>query len=379
MEEGMRRIRAGIIGIGNISGIYLENLTTVFSGLVDLAGCADMVPDRAKEAADQWNLEKFYETPEQLLADDSLDLVVNLTNPDAHYAVCAAAIDAGKHVYVEKPLSTEVDDARRLLESAKAQGVRLGGAPDTFLGGGIQTCRKLIDDGWIGRPIGATAFMMCHGHEDWHPSPEFFYKPGAGPLFDMGPYYLTALVNLIGPVRRVSGATQTTFAERTITSEPLRGTTISVETPTHLAGILEFEAGAIGTLVTSFDVWAANVPHIEIYGTEGSLSVPDPNWFHGPVSLRRAGDDRWHEIPLSHGYSENRRGLGVADMCEAILNDRPHRASGELTIHVLEIMHGIVAAAGTGSRYEPEHTGLRPAAFPTAFPATIVVDGTVKQ
>lgn len=369
----MRRIKAGIIGIGNISGIYLDNLTTVFTGSVDLAGCADMVPERSKEAAECWKLAKHYGTPEELLADETIELVINLTNPSSHYAVCAAAIEAGKHVYVEKPLSTEVSDAKRLLDMANAKGVRVGGAPDTFLGAGIQTCRKLIDDGWIGRPVGATAFMMCHGHEDWHPSPEFFYKPGAGPLFDMGPYYLTALVNLIGPVRRVSGATQTTFPERTITSEPLRGKTIAVETPTHLAGILEFEAGAIGTLVTSFDVWAANVPHIEIYGTEGSISVPDPNWFQGPVSLRRAKDDRWYEVPLSHGYSENRRGLGVADMCDGIVNEQPHRASGELTIHVLEIMHGIVTAAGKGTRYELEHGGVRPA----AFPVTNFVDGSL--
>ena len=363
----MKQLKAGIIGVGNISGIYLKNLTSVFSNYIDLVGCADILTDRAPNAAKEWGLRKSYASPRQLLEDDEIDIVINLTIPNAHYEVCAAAVEAGKHVYVEKPLCIDLDEARRLLELAEKKGVRVGGAPDTFLGGGIQTCRKLIDDGWIGKPIAATAFMVGHGHESWHPAPEFYYKLGGGPMFDMGPYYLTALVNLIGPVQRVSGATQITFPQRTITSQPLYGTVIDVDVPTHVVGTLEFADGAIGTIITSFDVWAANLPRIEIYGTEGSLSVPDPNTFGGPIAMRRPGDDSWREIPFSHGYRENSRGLGVAEMADAILNDRPHRASGALTGHVLEVMHGIHIAAKSGSRYELKQAGTRPEPLPRNF------------
>ena len=363
----MSQLKAGIIGVGNISGIYLKNLTSVFSRYVDLVGCSDILTDRAPNAAKEWGLHKIYASPEQLLADDDIDIVVNLTIPNAHYEVCAAAVEAGKHVYVEKPLCIDLDEARRLLELAEKKGVRVGGAPDTFLGGGIQTCRKLIDDGWIGKPIAATAFMVGHGHESWHPAPEFYYKLGGGPMFDMGPYYLTALVNLIGPIQRVGGATRITFPQRTITSQPLYGTVIDVDVPTHVVGTLEFAGGAIGTIITSFDIWASNLPRIEIYGTEGSLSVPDPNTFGGPIAMRRPGDDSWHEIPFSHAYRENSRGLGVAEMADAIMNDRPHRASGELTGHVLEVMHGIHIAAESGSRYDLKLQGVRPEPLPRDF------------
>ena len=363
----MTRLKAGIIGVGNISGIYLKNLTTTFANRIDLVGCADVIPERAAKAGEEWKLRKTYATPAELLADDEIDIVVNLTIPIAHYDVCAAAVEAGKHVYVEKPLCIGLDESKRLLEAAAKKGVRVGGAPDTFLGAGIQTCRKLIDDGWIGRPVAASAFMTNHGHESWHPAPEFYYKRGGGPMFDMGPYYLSALVNLVGPVAEVGGATRVTFKERTITSEPLRGTTIDVEVPTHVVGTLEFVGGAVGTIITSFDVWAANLPRVEIYGTEGSISVPDPNTFGGPVLIRRAGDDRWHEIPLTHGYAENSRGLGVAELADALVNDREHRASGELTGHVLEIMHGVHIAAERGTRYKMTGAGVRPEALPRQF------------
>jgi len=363
----VKRLTAGIVGVGNISGIYLKNLTGKFADRVDLIGCADMIPERAAKAGEEWNLRKSYATPEELFNDDEVDIVVNLTIPNAHYEVCAAAVEAGKHVYVEKPLCIGLDEAKRLLEAADKKGVRVGGAPDTFLGAGIQTCRKLIKDGWIGTPIAATAFMMNHGHESWHPAPEFYYKRGGGPMFDMGPYYLTALVNLIGPVAEVSGSTRVTFKERTITSEPLRGTTIEVEVPTHVVGTLEFAGGAVGTVITSFDIWAANLPRIEIYGTEGSLSVPDPNTFGGPVMVKGAGDEKWHEMPLTHGHSENSRGLGVADLADAVVGSRPHRASGELTGHVLEIMHGIHISADSGKRYKMTQAGVRPEPLPRKF------------
>lgn len=363
----MARMKAGIIGVGNISTIYLTNLTGVFSDRVELLGCADIAPERAEKAAEEWSLPRRYGSPQELLADDDIDIVINLTIPMAHYEVCAAAVDAGKHVYVEKPLCIELDEAARLTELAEKRGVRVGGAPDTFLGAGIQTCRKLIEDGVIGRPIAATAFMTNHGHESWHPAPEFYYKKGGGPMFDMGPYYLTALVNLVGPVEGVTGATRITFPERLITSEPLNGTKITVDVPTHVAGTLEFAGGAVGTIITSFDVWGAHLPRIEIYGSEGSLGVPDPNAFGGPVLVKRHDDDEWREVDLTHRYAENSRGLGVAEMAQAIAEGRPHRASGTLTGHVLEVMHGIHIAADTGSRYETKRPGVRPEPLPADF------------
>jgi predicted dehydrogenase len=306
-------------------------------------------------------------TVEELLADPEIEIVVNLTIPQAHYEVALAAVQAGKSVHSEKPLTVKRAEGKALLEAAEAKGVRVGGAPDTFLGGGIQTCRKLIDDGWIGQPIAATAFMLCHGHESWHPAPEFYYKVGGGPMFDMGPYYLTALVNLMGPVQAVSGSTRVTFPKRTITSQPLYGKVVDVEVPTHVVGVLDFASGAVGTIVTSFDVWSADVPRIEIYGTEGSLSVPDPNTFGGPVRVRRMGAKDWSEIPLTHGYAENSRGIGVADMAYALRSGRPHRASGALAYHVLDIMHAIHDAADAGRRVTLDSTCERPAALPVGL------------
>ncbi|MDR1030474.1 MAG: Gfo/Idh/MocA family oxidoreductase, partial [Treponema sp.] len=260
----------------------------------------------------------------------------------------------------EKPLCVSREEALTLLSSAQEQQVRVGCAPDTFLGAGIQTCRKLIDEGWIGRPLSAVAFMMHHGHEHWHPNPGFYYKPGAGPLFDMGPYYLTALVNLLGPITRVSGSAQQGFKTRTITSEPLNGQLITVEVPTHIAGVLDFACGAVGTIITSFDVYAHSLPYLEIYGTEGSLKVPDPNTFGGPVLVRRGNAEEWSEIPLLKDFPENSRGLGVTDMAEAIVEGRPHRASGELAYHVLEVMHGLQDASASGRYYQVQRLCSQP-------------------
>jgi predicted dehydrogenase len=244
--------------------------------------------------------------------------------------------------------------------------VRVGCAPDTFLGGGIQTCRKLIDDGWIGAPVAAVAFMMSHGWESWHPDPEFYYELGGGPMLDMGPYYLTALVSLLGPIVRVTGSARISFPERTIGSGPKQGQKIAVETPTHVAGVLDFGGGAVATIITSFDVWAANLPRIEIYGSAGSLSVPDPNTFGGPVRIRLAGEGEWRDVPLTHGFTENSRGLGVADMAHAIRAGRPHCASGELAYHVLDVMAAFEEASAAG-RHVPITSGPpRVAALPAS-------------
>ena len=292
----VNKVKIGIIGCGNISDIYLKNCTQVFDNL-EVVACADLIHERAQAKAEQYNLAKACSV-EELLRDPEIEIVVNLTTPDAHAEVCLAALKAGKNVYVEKPLAITREDGKKILELAKEKGLLVGGAPDTFLGAGIQTCRKLIDDGWIGEPIGATAFMVNHGHESWHPDPEFYYKVGGGPMFDMGPYYLTALIALMGPVKRVTGSARITFPERVITSEPKYGTKITVDVPTHVAGIMDFESGAIGTILTSFDVWDSQLPRIEVYGTTGSMIVPDPNTFGGPVYIKRAGDQIDRDAPV---------------------------------------------------------------------------------
>lgn len=352
----------GIIGCGAISGIYLQNLTRRFRN-TRVVACADLVAERATKAAAEHGVAKAC-TVEELLRDPAVQIVLNLTIPRAHASVSLAALAAGKHVYLEKPLAVTRADGARVLKAARKAALRLGGAPDTFLGAGIQTCRKLIDDGAIGRPIGATAFMTCHGHESWHPAPEFYYQPGGGPMLDMGPYYLTALVALLGPVARVAGSARTTFPERTITSDPKRIRTVAVEVPTHVAGILDFASGAMGMILTTFDVWGARLPRIEIYGTEGSLSVPDPNGFGGTVEVLRQREKEWRAVPLAFAYAENARGVGVADMADAIEKGRPHRASGELMYHVLDVMEGIHDASSAGRSYAVKSTCERPAPLP---------------
>lgn len=357
----VEKIKVGIIGCGNISGIYFKNLTQTFQ-ITEVVACADLVLERAVEKAKEFNIPKACSV-EELLADPEIKIVVNLTIPAAHTEVNLAALNAGKHVHCEKPLATTREDGKKVIELARKKGLLVGCAPDTFLGGGLQTCRKLIDDGWIGTPVAATAFMTCHGHESWHPSPEFYYQVGGGPMFDMGPYYLTALVSLLGPAKRVTGSARITFPQRTITSQPKYGKVVDVEVPTHVAGVLDFESGAVATIITSFDIWSANLPCIEIYGSEGSLVVPDPNGFGGPVKFRMHGQNEWKEIPLVFGYDENSRGVGVADMAHAIVTGGKHRANGDVAYHVLDIMQGVHDAAKEGRHYELNSACERPAAF----------------
>ncbi|MEA2514869.1 MAG: hypothetical protein QOJ59_4358 [Thermomicrobiales bacterium] len=350
-------VRVGLVGCGYISAIYLENARRF--PMLDVVACADVVPERAATRAAEHGVPRACSLDE-LLANSEIELVLNLTIPAAHAEIALGAVAAGKSVYNEKPLTIELEDGRRLLDLAAAKGVRVGSAPDTFLGGGLQTCRMLIDEGAIGEPVAATASMLCHGHEHWHPDPAFYYQPGGGPLFDMGPYYLTALVSLLGPIRRVTGSARASFEQRTISSEPRAGETIEVKIPTHTAAVLDFATGAIATFVTSFDVWARE-NRIEIYGSEGTLAVPDPNNFGGPVRLRRAGSPEWEDIPLTHDYTDNSRGLGLADMAEGLRDGRPHRASGELALHVLETMHAIHDASRDGRHVELESALERPA------------------
>jgi predicted dehydrogenase len=253
------------------------------------------------------------------------------------------------------------EEGKQILETAKKNNLLVGSAPDTFLGAGIQTAINLIEQGEIGTPIGASAFMICRGHEHWHPDPAFYYDLGGGPMFDMGPYYLTALVALLGPIKRISGSTRISYHERTVLSTPKAGTKIEVSTPTHISGVIDFDSGVIGSITTSFDAFGGtSLPPIEIYGSEGTLLVPDPNTFGGPVKIRKRDEEEFKEVPLAYGYSQNNRGLGVADMAKAILEGEKYRANSELAYHVLEAMHGFHDSSDSGKHYIMESTCERP-------------------
>lgn len=359
----MDRMKVGIIGCGKISSIYMENCKKF--GVLELAACADLDLNRAREQAEKYGIPRAC-TTDELLGDPDIDIVINLTIPAVHAEVSIKALEAGKHVYVEKPLTATLEEGRLVLDKAKKLGLLVGSAPETFLGAGIQTALQLIEDGVIGRPVSATAFMMSRGHEFWHPDPEFYYAQGGGPMFDMGPYYLTALIQLLGPIRSIAGMTGKAMEERVITSEKKYGKAIPVDIPTHVAGTLRFENGAIATLITSFDIFGgSSLPPIEIHGTEGTILVPDPNTFGGPVKYRKIGEAEWSEQPLLPGYSENSRGIGPADMAYALINKRPHRASGELAYHVLEAMWAFHESSDSGHYYEMTSRCHRPAALPS--------------
>lgn len=348
-------LRVGIVGAGNISGQYVRNLSRLDD--VVLTRIADIDASRAIAAAAQADVPAC--TPDELLEASDVDIVLNLTIPLAHAEVALAAIAAGKHVYGEKPLAADTSAARKVLEAAAAKGVVVGCAPDTVLGTGVQTARASLDAGDIGAPVAATAFMTTPGHERWHPNPEFYYEPGGGPLLDMGPYYLTALVTLLGPVRRVVGMSAAPRAARVIGSGPRVGTTFPVRVATHVTGVLEHVGGALSTLMMSFDIWGAQLPRIEVYGTEGSLSVPDPNNFDGTVQVFR---DEWVDLPVLAGHPDAGRGIGVADMARSIVDGTPLRASGDLAFHVLDVMECLLRAAETGTSVQIGSTCERPAA-----------------
>lgn len=336
----MESVRIGLIGCGNISAAYLRAATTF--EFLQFVGCADRHPAAAEKTAALFGVPAM--TVDALLARDDIEAILNLTVPAAHSEVNLAALAAGKHVYCEKPFGLDVAEGEQVLAAAAAAGLRVGCAPDTFLGGGQQTVRSLVDEGAVGKPVSATAFMMECGPESWHPNPAFFYQRGGGPLFDMGPYYLTALVQTLGPVKRVAAIAGRGRDKRLIVSQPCAGQSIDVQVDTHCAGTLEFHTGVVATVVTSFDVRRHSNRCIEIHGVDASLSVPDPNTFGGEVHISDGGD--WQQQPLSHGYTDDMRSIGLADMCVGIRTGRPHRCNGHLAQHVLEIM----AAFGESSR-----------------------------
>ena len=357
----MRKVGFGVIGCGVISSAYLKAAQR-FANL-ELRAVADMRSAAAEKQGAAFGVPAL--RVDQLLKRDDIEIVVNLTVPLAHTDVSLAVLRAGKHVHSEKPLGVNVAEARKVMDLAAEKGLRVGCAPDTFLGGGHQTARKAIDDGAIGTPVAGSAFFMCPGHERWHPAPGFYYLRGGGPMLDMGPYYITNLIQLLGPIASVMGSTARPRAERLITSEPMKGTRIPVEVPTHVAGNLEFASGAVVSIAMSFDVPKHTHKPIEIYGTEGSIMVPDPNRFGGKIETARAGQD-WSEQPTEHLYAEgNYRIIGVADLAHAIRSGRPHRASGELAFHVLEVMEAFQSSSDRGTHVSIASRPERPQMLPT--------------
>jgi predicted dehydrogenase len=344
----MSILRVGIVGISYKS-------TTV-------TAVADIDKSRADNAAKEFSIAHSL-TPDELYEHPEVDLVLNLTIPAAHGPVATQAVLAGKHVYNEKPLAVTLEQARTLDRAAVDKGVRVGCAPDTFLGSGIQTARQALDEGMIGEPVAVQAFMLSSGPESWHPSPEFFFKPGGGPMLDMGPYYLTALVNLLGPIRRTTGVSRASFRTRTVGSGPLKGTQIEVDTPTHIVGGIEFASGALGQITTSFDVHFGHMQPITIFGSEGTMLVPDPNNFSGDVKVRRRDQEEWTVVPPRKNFAENSRGVGVLDIAVALEEGRAHRANGALATHVLEVMLSFAKASEEGRHQTIETQLVRPAAL----------------
>jgi predicted dehydrogenase len=360
-------VKVGVIGTGAISGAYL-GMAKNFP-IVEMAACADLNMDRAKQAAEKFSIPKVC-TVDELLADPEIEIVLNLTIPASHVPISRRAVEAGKHTYLEKPLGINKEEGKTLITAAKKAKKRIGCAPDTFMGAGIQTARKLIDDGAIGRPVAFTAFMMSRGVETWHPNPEFYYQPGGGPMLDMGPYYLTALVNLLGRAKKLNGMTSIAVPDRTITSQPFAGKKISVETPDHIAGTIEFENGAVGSIITTFACYHAPYDRkhpIVIFGESGTMQVPDPNTFDGTVLIQGCNDKEPREMPHEFvtGYG---RSIGLADMAYAVRSGRKHRANGDLAYGVLEMMQGFLDSGRTGKAVYLKAKYDRPAPMPAELP-----------
>lgn len=357
----------GLIGCGKISGAYFTGIKAYPH--LRIAACADLDADLARRTAAEHDV-PFVGSVDEVIARPEVDLILNLTIPAAHATINRQALAAGKHVYCEKPFALSAADTLAVVEEARRAGLRVGSAPDTFLGAGLQTARHVLDRGDLGRPVAALGFMTGRGHESWHPNPAFYYKPGGGPMWDMGPYYVTALVHLLGPVRRVSALTGAAFPTRTITSEPRRGEVVTVEIPTHYSVSLEFAHGAIGTLVMSFDLHRYPLPNLVVYGSEGTLRVPDPNTFDQSVEFSPLGSKDYTEIPLMHALGRS-RGSGVADLASAVATGRPHRASGELAHHVIEVLEAADRSGREGSHIAIGSTCERPAPLSPDLPANV--------
>lgn len=388
----MKTAKIGVIGCGTISDLYITDLKEMFSN-VEVVACADLFEEKAAATAEKYGIRKL--TVDDLINDDEVEIVLNLTIPQAHTELNLKALEAGKHVYCEKPLAPTLEEARLVIEKAKEKGLRLGGAPDMFFSAPIQTCRKLLDEKTIGEVTHTFSFVCHPGHEIWHPAPEYYYKKGGGPVLDLGPYHISALVNLLGPVKTIRCVSRKSFSEREIYSHPKRGQKITVEIPTYYTGILEFESGVVCTLVYSFETWNSTVPSMEIHGTEGSIFMPNPGFWGGVPRLFTAdeykatydnegnilkyviGEEKlpfFHEVESPYHVSpKEQKGYGIADMAAAIEEGRPHRTSPEFIYHVLEILVGIDESASSGETYYMKSSCERPERVPEGLPLGEIV------
>jgi predicted dehydrogenase len=376
----MANLGIGIIGCGNISTSYLR-LAPLFKGL-EVRSVADVNMDTAKARAVEFDTTA--QSVDDLLANGEVDVVINLTVPDAHYAVSKRILDAGKHAYSEKPLVLTLEEGVTLRDLAKAKGLAVGCAPDTFLGGAHQQARAVLDEGRVGQITAGCAAVLNHGMEHWHPNPDFFFLPGAGPMLDLGPYYIANLINLLGPVRRVGALTSSAEAERTISNGPRNGEKVPVKTPTNIHALLEFHSGATINLSTSWDVWHHKRNHFELYGTEGTLYVPDPNFFGGTVEVGGRDGSLTELPPWDHPFGvanqnhngrdlANYRTAGLADMVAALQGGRDARCSLERTLHGVEVMTACLRSGETGQFVTLTTTCTRPAALsPTEARALLV-------
>lgn len=373
----MEPIRVGIIGVGNVLNQYLDKIGVHPD--VKVVALADVNAEAVRKRAAEYAVPKAL-SPEELLADDEVELVLNLTPPKLHAPVTLQAIAAGKHVLSEKPFATSLEEAEQILDAAQKAGVKVGSAPTTFLGSGMQTSRKLIDDGWIGRPVAAFASFACRGYEHWHPNVDPFYSPGAGPMLDIGPYLITNLVNFFGPVKRVSASAPRSSETR---PRPTRDGgydgVIEIQTPTHVTGTIDFESGGVATVIVSWDVWNHNLPHLEIYGTGGSIAAPNPDHFSGAPILRRGeprdlaldmtppGGGDWRETPITH-RDDAYRGIGLAEFGHAIRNGVEPRTGGAFAYHVLEVLLAFEKSSQLGRHIDIESTCERPRPLPSVGP-----------
>ena len=385
MNKAHKPFRIGLIGTGRISDIYIQNCSK-FDEL-EIVSCGSLDAEESKKKAQVYGIPTV-QSPEEILADPNVDCILNLTIPASHAAVTLQALEAGKHVYSEKPIATDILDCRRILDLARSKNLKVGNAPDTFFGGRWQTVRKLLDQQVIGKPTGVMAFAGTHGVERHHPNPDFYYQIGGGPLLDLGPYYLTAMVFLLGPILKVSGMARKTFDQRVIENGNRYGEKIDVEVDTHSLSMLEFQNGTIGSMTLSFDIWDSETPRFEIYGEDGTICIPDPdpvhgaNIFQGPVLYRTRSESRWEFQPRpkdrgdwlvaenTHGFNQDSRGVGLLDLYYAVRDDRTVRASAELAAHVSEVMHGILDAPGQGGFVAINSTCDVPEILPENFPAS---------
>ena len=368
MSENSKPVGIGIVGAGVISEIYMKNLSSMFPGTY-LVGVSDVIPERAQKRAEQFNTTAY--SNDELINHPEVELIVSLTPPLEHAKIGMAALQAGKSYYTEKPFATDRADGQAMIDLAREKGLYVGSAPDTFMGGGLQMCRALIDQGLIGQPIAVDAAIRNHGMEAWHPEPDFFFAPGAGPLLDVGVYYVTAMATILGPYKYVNAMARATFDERTIGNGAREGEKIPVTTPTHIVATIEFESGVLGSLTASFDLWETDYATLTIYGTEGTLRLPDPNTFGGPIQYLQGGTDRWIDIPVTVPNQENGRGLGANDLATAMREGGKSRVDGSLGFHVLDFMMSVLESAEEGVRKEIKSTFDRPAPADYAADAKI--------